>query len=551
MAMLIDNGAVEGDMGYVLRIGLIMLGITALGAVFALTRNVAASVASQSFGMDLRNDTYTKIQHLSVEEMDKFEGGSLVTRMTNDISQIQNFINGMMRIFFKAPIICLGAIIMAATLNYRVIPIIVPVICMVAVVIYLSMKMTYPRFAKVQKSLDGMNTTMREYLVGIRLVKAFRRFKEEERRFGAANDTLTENSIKAGRVLAILSPCMTIFMQFGVVTIILLGSRWVNMSEMGVGEVMAFIAYMGRIVGSLGMISNVLNQFVRVKTSHERVSEILRMETGVDISNVRTPYMVSIQKSAQNPTGATGISYTNVTFEYKGSTGEAALKNVSFSVEKGHTVGIIGSTGSGKSTLASLLMRFYDVTNGDIYISGENIMALDEATLRSRIAIVPQVATLFTGTIMENILWGKGDADETEVDRAAKTAEAYEFISTMPDKYDTWIGQGGVNLSGGQKQRLSIARAIIRQPEILILDDCTSALDVMTEAKVRKGLREYSDGMTCLLISQRVSTAMTCDRILVLENGEQAGYGTHDELMEACSVYRDIYMSQIGEDDGQ
>ena len=542
MSRLIDNGAVKQDLNYVINTGIAMLCIAGSGAVFAMVRNISASIASQKFGADLRHDMFDKIQSLSVEEMDKFEGGSLVTRMTNDITQMQNFTNGMMRIFFKAPIMCIGAIIMAAALNYRTMPIIAPVIVLVAVVIGLSMKMTYPRFAKVQKALDKLNTTMREYLAGIRLVKAFRRFDEEEKRFSYANDQLADNTIEAGRILAIFSPFMVLFVNLGIAMIIFLGARWIDMEEMHVGQIMAFITYMTQIMNSLGMISMVLNMFVRVKTSHERIREVL-------IAEQEKTGKVFEQYNANNlnDSGA-HIVFDNVGFAYKGSTGQAALSGLSFAVDKGEILGVIGPTGSGKSTLAALLMHFYDASNGEIRISDTPIDTMAEAVLRSQIAIVPQTASLFTGTIKENILWGREDATDDQIEKAARTAEAYEFISAMNDGYNTIIGQSGVNLSGGQKQRLSIARALIRDPDVLVLDDCTSALDVMTEAKVKRAIRQFSNNMTCVLITQRVNTAMTCDRILVLDSGNQAGFGTHEELMETCEVYRDIYMSQIGRD---
>ena len=542
MSRLIDEGAVKGDLSYVIRTGFIMLGIAGTGAVFAMVRNVSASVASQKFGADLRHDTFAKIQSLSAEDIDRFEGGSLVTRMTNDITQIQNFTNGMMRIFFKSPIMCIGAIIMAATLNYRTIPIIIPVAALVGLVIAMSMKLTYPRFSRVQQSLDKLNTTMREYLVGIRLVKAFRRFKEEERRFSVSNDALANNTIKANKILAVFSPMMALCANFGIAVIIFLGARWIDIGDMQVGEIMAFITYMTQILNSLGMISNVLNMFVRVKTSHERVREIF--DAG-DNTSVNTKKNIDEENILKN-NAKSHIIFDNVSFEYKGATGQAALSALSFSVERGKTLGIIGPTGSGKSTLAALLMKFYSASKGEIRVSDIPVDKIPESILRSRIAIVPQTASLFTGTIKENILWGRENATDTQIEEASKTAEAHEFIKASPEGYATMIGQHGVNLSGGQKQRISIARALIREPEILVLDDCTSALDVMTEAKVKHAIKSFSDDMTCILITQRINTAMTCDKILVLDSGNQAGVGSHGELMETCEVYRDIYMSQIG-----
>ena len=542
MSTLIDEGAAKQDLGYVAQTGLFMLAIAGAGAVFAVIRNISASTASQKFGADLRHDMFAKIQSLSVDEMDRFESGSLVTRMTNDITQMQNFINGMMRIFFKAPIMCAGAIIMAATLNYRAMPIIAPVVVCVGFVIGLSMKMTYPRFAKVQRALDRLNTTMREYLAGIRLVKAFRRFDEEENRFSEANGNLAASAIKANRILAVFSPFMALFANFGIAAVIFFGARWVDLGNMRVGEILAFVTYMTQIQNSLNMISNVLNMFVRVKSSNERIREVFE----TDFSGLAGKTDAALPPGTIAKKARTQIIFDNVGFKYKGSTGQAALSGLSFAVEKGETLGVIGPTGSGKSTLAALLMRFYGASSGNLSIFNAPIETIPEEALRRQIAIVPQTASLFTGTIKENILWGNQEATDAQIEEAAKASEAHGFISAMPEGYGTAIGQNGVNLSGGQKQRISIARALIRKPEILILDDCTSALDVMTEAKVKRAIRGFSNEMTCLFITQRISTAMACDKILVLENGNQAGFGPHEKLFEDCPVYRDIYMSQIG-----
>ena len=546
MSRLIDEGAVKQDLDYIAHTGLAMLSVAGAGAIFAVVRNISASMASQKFGAELRHDIFAKIQSFSVDEMERFEGGSLVTRMTSDITQMQNFANGMMRIFFKAPLMCAGAIIMAATLNYKTIPIIAAAVVLVGVVIGLSMKMTYPRFAKIQKALDGLNTAMREYLAGIRLVKAFRRFDEEERRFCEANNNLADSTVKANRLLAIFSPCMALFVNFGVAALIFLGAHWIDAGDMRVGEIMAFVAYMAQILGSLNMISNVLNMFVRVKTSNGRIREVFEIGAG-GASGLKTPAPFAPEKNDSPPKHQNAhIAFDEVSFEYGGSTGQAALSGLNFFVGRGETLGIIGPTGSGKSTLASLLMHFYGVSKGALFISGIPIDSIPESALREKIAIVPQTASLFAGTIKENILWGEQNATEIQIEQAAKAAEAHDFISAMPDGYETAVGQSGVNLSGGQKQRISIARALMRKPEILILDDCTSALDVMTEAKVKKAIEKLSDNMTCILITQRVAAAMGCDKILVLDSGRQAGFGSHGELMESCPVYYEIYMSQIG-----
>ena len=537
MSRLVDSGILKGDMEFVVRMGFTMLGVVSLGAVFAITRNLTSSYVSQNFGRGLRDDLFEKVELLSVDDIDRFEGGSLITRMTNDITQVQNSVNMMLRVFFKAPVMCIGAIIMVSTLNVRTIFILIPVIICVLSIIIISMKLSYPRYALMQSAIDKLNTAMREFLTGIRLVKAFRRFDAEEKRFDVANDNLAKTSIRAARVIASFGPFMGFFANMGIAGIIFLGSRWVSFGLMEVGSIMAFVIYMQQITQSFHLIANILNQVVRLKASVERIAEVFDADT----PKRPTGELVMLLPNAP------AVELTNVGFSYKGSTGAPALDEVTFTMENGSILGVIGSTGSGKSTLSSLLLRFYEPTTGEIKLSGVPMARIPETQLRSMVAVVPQTATLFSGTIMENILWGKPDASIEEASRAAELACADSFIrNSCSDGYDTVIGQGGVNLSGGQKQRISIARALIRNPALLILDDCTSALDALTEAEVRHNLTEYMTGTSCVLITQRIGTIMSCDKILVLDNGRLAGFGTHETLMNDCTPYQDIYRSQIG-----
>ncbi|MCL2408705.1 MAG: ABC transporter ATP-binding protein/permease [Oscillospiraceae bacterium] len=537
MSVLIDDGALAGSLPTVGRYALIMLGVLAVGAGAALVRNYLASVVSQQFSRDLRLDMFKKIQSLPADEIDRFEGGSLITRMTNDVMQLQNFSNGMMRVFVRAPFVCIGAIVMSATLNVRTMFVIIPVIVVVFFTLLISMKMAYPRFAKMQRRLDTLNTTMREYLAGIRLVKAFRRFDEEEKRFSKANDALMDETVGANNVLAIFSPFLALFVNIGITGILLLGSIWVDTGDMQIGQIMAFVSYLTQILMSLTLIANLLNMFVRVRASNERIAEVFD-------SDAEEP------GTRREPTRTTGafdeLRFDNVYFRYRGSTGDMALSGISFSIKRGETLGVIGPTGSGKSTLAALAMRFYEPTEGAITLNGIPLSDVDEGILRGIVAIVPQTPALFTGTIRDNLLWGKEDATEAELRRAAEAAEALRFIEESKDGFNRVVGQSGVNLSGGQKQRVSIARALIREPEFLILDDCTSALDLVTEARVKQAL--FDMRMTTMFITQRISTVSRCDKILVLDAGTQAGFGTHEELMENCAVYYDIYVSQIGSD---
>lgn len=535
---IIDVGIKNKDMGYILLTIRDMFVVIGLGVIFASARNVLSGNVSQRFGANLRSKLFTKVCEMSLKDVDSFEGGALVTRLTNDVTQIQNFINGLMRIFFKAPVICIGSIVMASRINIRVFPIFVTSIAVVGVIIYLGFALGYPLFNKVQTALDRLNTVAREYMTGIRLVKAFGRYQSEEERFDRSNKTLTDSSTNANRVVALFSPAMTFVISATIAVLIYFGARWKGAGDMQVGELSSMIMYMNMLLQSLVMISNMLNVFVRTKTSTIRISQVLNCESSDDIKAI---YQDGTRK--ESLTGE--LEFKNVTFTYPSSDGEPALSNISFKIPHGETLGVIGPTGSGKTTLSSLLLRFYEPEQGEIRIGGKNILNVPSGVLRECVSIAPQQSMLFTGTISDNIRWGRRDADEAEMIAAASDAQANEFILHTKDGYQTWLGQGGVNLSGGQKQRVSIARALVKRPEILILDDCTSALDAVTEAKVRTALNNRA-GITTIIITQRISTASHCSKILVLDNGAQAGFGTHSELIENCRIYREIYESQIG-----
>jgi ATP-binding cassette, subfamily B, multidrug efflux pump len=540
MSKIIDIGVAKKQVNYVAEMGIVMLLVTLLGALGAVGRNILASRVSQNFGAELRKDLFKKIQSFTFENIDRFEGASLVTRLTNDVTQVQNFVNGLMRIFVKAPILCIGSIIMAARLNSRMAIVLVIVVPIVSILIYFNLNIGFPYFIKVQKSLDKVNGVMREYLSGVRVVKAFNRFDFEVKRFEKSNEELGKVSTTAMRVMAVFSPGMAFTINLGIVFVLWFGGVRVSKGNMQVGQIMAFINYMTQILFSLMMISFVFNMFVRARASVERIGEIFAEE-----NNIYSP-----KEADCNTSGLKGrIDFNNVCFSYGRAIGEPILKNVSFTCMPGETVGIIGSTGSGKSTLVSLIPRFYDVTNGTISINGVNVKNMNLEKLRDIIAFVPQKSVLFTGTVMENIRWGKENAPMEEVEVAAEIAKAHEFISSFPEKYNTLLGQGGVNFSGGQKQRVSIARAIIKKPEILILDDSTSAVDVTTENKIRNSLKEYMNGLTCIIIAQRITSVMAADKIIVLDNGEIIGMGIHEELMKSCKVYNDIYVSQLGKEE--
>ncbi|QLY80190.1 ABC transporter ATP-binding protein [Clostridium intestinale] len=536
MSKIVDEGVANRNMDYVLVNAMIMFGVTLMGAIGATMRSIIASHVSQKFGRDLRVNMYEKIQSFSFDNIDNFDKASLVTRLTNDVNQVQMFVNGMMRVFVKAPMLCIGSLIMAARLNLSLSVIFLIIIPLVIAIIILNMRIGYPNFRKIQKSLDNVNSNIREYLSGVRVVKAFNRFKYEEERFGKKNDELFNVSTKAMKTIAIFSPTITTTVNIGIIAVLWLGNIKINNGGIQVGAVMAFINYMTQILSSLMTMNFVFNMFVKARASSERIVEVFDQKPTIENGNEE------VKK------GELQINFEDVSFTYSGGVREAALKNINLNINSGELLGIIGSTGSGKSTLVKLLLRFYDVTKGKIKINGVDIKNISMESLRDRISIVPQASLLFTGSIVDNIRWGKAEADIEEVINAASLAEAHEFILKQAKGYDTKLGQGGVNLSGGQKQRISIARALIKKPHILILDDSTSAVDVTTEKKIKEGLKKFSKDLVTIIISQKITSVMEADNILVLDDGEMVGLGSHNELMDSCSVYKDIFNSQIGKE---
>lgn len=531
MSHIVNSGIEKGSLAKVYYWGILMLIVTLIGACFAVTRNNLASHVSQRMGADLRADLFEKIMSFSEVSMDKIESGSLITRMTNDTSQIIQFVNGMMRIFLKAPITCIGSIVLASLLNIRLSLIIYGVVAVVTILIYISMKISYPRFYQLQKAMDQVNSKVQEYLIGVRLIKAFGTFRKEADKFEEANLNLMQNGISSQMVITVISPLLTLIIGVGTVVVIYIGSRLFTMNLANTGDITAFIIYMAQILTSLIMITNVFTMFVRTKASTARIGEIFDCEEDCLRSN-----------GGRKLSGK--ITFENVTFAYPNGSGVPAIKELSFSINSGESLAIIGPTGSGKSTITWLLLRFYDVDSGKIILDNYDIKMLGADEVRSNVTIVPQKPVLFSGSVAENLRWGDKHATIDELQQAAEKAQA-DFVTQMPDGYDSILGSGGVNLSGGQKQRISIARGILKKASILILDDATSALDAITEAKVRKNLKNKEFNQTVIMITQRCGTAMSADKILVMENGRKVGFGTHDELMESCEIYQDIYHTQI------
>ena len=537
MSKLIDNGVKVGDMDYVFRLAGLMFLATGLGACFAITRNIVSSRVSQSFGADLREDLYIKIQGFSFDNVDRFTDASLITRLTNDVNQIQNFAHGLMRIFVKAPVLGIGAIIMAFTLNPRMALIFLAILPIVIFIILLNLKISYPIFTSIQKSLDNVNGVMREYLAGIRVVKAFNRFVFEKNRFREVNKKLKDITLKGLRIVAIFNPAVSLVVNLGIVLVLWYGGISVNSGNMEVGKIMAFVNYMTQVLFSLTIMTRLLNVLIRAKASSDRISEVFNEENTLN----------DIEDTIEMKESNGSLEFDGVYFKYTENSRDV-LEDISFKVVQGETIAIIGSTGSGKSSLINLIPRFYDVTKGKIKIDGADIRDIRIKELRENIAIVPQKSLLFTGSIRDNIKWGKEDATDEDVEAVAKISQAHEFIKLFIEGYNTYLGQGGVNLSGGQKQRISIARALIKKPKILILDDSTSAVDLITEKKIKIGLRKYLENTTTILIAQRITSVMDADKIIVMDRGNIVGMGTHKELMLSSDVYQDIYHSQIGKE---
>jgi ATP-binding cassette subfamily B multidrug efflux pump len=538
MSQVIDVGIATKNMEYVTLKGGLMLIITALGAFAASARNIISSNVSQKFGAELRLDLYKKIQTLPLENIDHFDKASLVTRLTNDVTQVQTLVNGLMRIFIKGPFLCIGSLIMAIRLNYNLAIILAAVVPIVGILIIINMKIGFPFFTKVQQALDQVNSVMREYLSGVRVVKAFNRFDYEVKKFSEANTELQSKSVTAMRMMSVFGPGIMLTVNFGIIGVLWFGGIYVNLGEMQAGHIIAFINYMTQMLFSLLLISMVFNMFVRAKASAGRINEIFSQ-----VSNMKWE-----QPLIEDLTVTGRVDFENVYFSYQGTADQSIIKNINLTCMPGETVGIIGSTGSGKSSLINLIPRFYDVTSGAIKINGVDVKNINPKRIRQKVAIVPQKSMLFTGTILDNIKWGRENATMEEIEDAARIAQAHDFIAAFPEGYQTKVGQGGVNFSGGQKQRLAIARALVRRPEILILDDSTSAVDVVTEEKIKKELKKYAKDLTCLIIAQRIASVMDADKIAVLNQGEIIGIGKHDELMSFCKIYQEIVFSQVGKE---
>ncbi len=540
MAKLIDNGVKADNPSYVYLMGGIMVAIAITGAGSAYICQYYASIASQGFGTSMRNLLFRKIQGYSFNELDKIGTPSLINRITSDVNQLQLAVAMLIRLVVRVPFLCIGGLIMAMTINFKLSVILFITMPLFALIIYFIMSRTIPLYKTVQKKLDSLSVIIRENLSGVRVIRAFAKLDKERERFSKGNKEYADMTIRVGKVSALLNPATTVIVNLGVAAILWFGGIQVYHGTMTQGEIIAYINYINMILSALIVLANLVVTFTKAAASANRVNEILETQPSVvDNPDSEVGVHTATGASAEIPL----IEFRNVSFTYEGAS-EYALENICFGIESGQTVGIIGSTGSGKSTLVNLIARFYDTTEGQILINGTNVRNMKQRDLREKIGLVPQKSVLFSGTIEENIRWGNELAQEKDICIATEIAQAMEFIKQKPEGMKANVTQGGANLSGGQKQRLAIARAVVKRPEILILDDSTSALDYATDAALRKQIKDNLKGLTIIMVTQRVAAIRDADLIVVLDDGEIVGIGRNEELLESCSVYQEIYYSQ-------
>lgn len=536
MAKIIDKGIANSDTGYILRMSglIVVLGVCGLG--FALTCQFLAARCAYGFGTELREALYRHINSLSYESIDRIGTSSLVNRLTNDTNTVQNGVNMFIRLAVRAPFLIIGAAVMAVTIDWKLSGVMFIAAPLISAVIFFIMRRTVPMYKRTQQLLDKASTLTRENLEGTRVIRAFSRQQEEIDEFGQAVDDIAESSSAVGRISAILNPVAFMVMNLGIVAILWFGGARIDSGSLTQGQLTAFTNYMTQILLALVVLANLIVIFTKALASANRVSEIFALPSEENGSLV--------------PESSTReIEFRGVSFAYEGA-GDSSVKELSFSVKKGEMLGFIGGTGSGKSTAASLIPCFYKATQGQVLVRDTDVLDWNKEELRRIVGSVPQKAVLFTGTVRDNLRWQKADASDEEIISALKTAQAWEFVSAFPEGLDRHIAQGGRNLSGGQRQRLAIARALVGKPEILILDDSTSALDYATDLALRKALKTDLPDTTVVMISQRTTSLKDADLIVVLEDGETAGKGTHQELLESCQVYREIYQSQMNEREG-
>ena len=537
MAKIIDNGiggnGGDGDLQFVIRYGLLMIGLACISLICGVLGTFCSTYGAQGFACTLRKRLFTKIQGFSFSNIDKFSTASLVTRLTTDINMAQNVYRMLIQMCIRSPFMLIAGTIMAFRINPKMAILFVIAIPTIAIGILIISSIAHPRFEKMMKKFDGLNAAIQENLVGIRIVKAYVRGEYEEEKFRKAADDVRTAQVKAEKVIIFSMPLMTLVMYISMIAVMWFGGKMVVNGTMLSGELISFFTYVTQILSSLMMLGMVFVSLIMVKASNKRIIEVL--DEVPDIDNPANPVMTVKDGS---------VEFDNVSFSYNKKADNCVLKDINLKIKSGQVVGIIGGTGSSKTTLVSLLPRLYDVFSGSVKVGGTDVRDYDIAALRDSVAMVLQKNVLFSGTIMENLRWGNPDATPEQIKAACQAADADNFVTSFPDGYETMLGQGGVNVSGGQKQRLCIARALLKNPKILILDDSTSAVDTATETRIRTALRDIAPQTTKIIIAQRISSVKEADVIFVLDEGSLSGYGTHDELLAKNEIYREVFESQ-------
>lgn len=540
MAAVIDIGIARQDSPYIVKMCLVLVALGIIGLVCSITAQYFSAKAAAGFGTGVRHALFEHIQSFTFTEMDTIGSSTLITRMTSDINQAQSGVNLVLRLFLRSPFIVFGAMIMAFTVDVKAALIFVVVIPLLSVIVFGIMLITMPLYKKVQSNLDSVLLTTRENLAGARVIRAFNKEADERKRFEGENQALTDAQKFVGRISGMMNPLTYIVVNGGIIALIYAGALRVQAGDLTQGEVVALINYMSQILVELVKLANLIITVTKAVACGNRIESVLKITP--EMKNGDKAWESDIPGEERDSVPA--VEFSHVSLTYKGAAAES-LTDLSFRIDRGQTVGIIGGTGSGKSSLVNLIPRFYDATRGEVKIFGENIKAYDVESLRSRIGVVLQKAVLFKGTIEENLRWGNENASPEEMEEALEISQAKEFVDTKPGRLEFRIEQGGRNLSGGQKQRLTIARALVRKPEILILDDSASALDFATDAALRSAIRGMRDDLTVFIVSQRAASIQYADQIIVLEDGKIAGTGTHEELLAGCPAYQEIYYSQF------
>ena len=547
MAAVIDVGIAQQDRPYIVKMCLVLIALGIIGLVCSITAQYFSAKAASGFGTGVRHALFKHIQSFTFTEMDTLGSSTLITRMTSDVNQAQAGVNLVLRLFLRSPFIVFGAMIMAFTVDVKSAVVFVVVIPLLSLIVFGIMLITMPLYRKVQSNLDSVLLTTRENLAGARVIRAFNKEEDEKARFQKENETLTDAQKFVGRISGLMNPMTYIIVNGGIIALIYVGAVRVNIGDLTQGEVVALINYMSQILVELVKLANLIITVTKAVACGNRIESVMKIKSEMESGSLKWDVSAAVASSGGSNTPA--VEFSHVSLTYKGA-GAESLTDLSFRVEKGQTVGIIGGTGSGKSSLVNLIPRFYDATEGDVRIFGKNIREYDTESLRSHIGVVLQKAVLFKGTIEENLKWGNESATAQELEEALEISQSKEFVQAKARQMAFYVEQGGRNLSGGQKQRLTIARALVRKPDILILDDSASALDFATDAALRSAIRGMKEQPTVFIVSQRAASIQYADQIIVLDDGEMAGIGTHAELLENCPAYQEIYYSQFPKEEG-